>query len=384
MADRPNIFIIVSDDHRWCDAGCYGSPDVHMPNLGRLAREGMRFDRAYTPAPICAPSRMSLYTGLYPVRSGGWPNHSRVYDGTRSVVHHLTGLGYRVGLHGKRHIRPPEAFPFEGVEDIALGINVIAATMDPRKAEVRFLVEPDPDAVQTVRNGPDPDVTFRVPGQGWETFLPGRPVYGNELPDDACLSFNYEKGTWMLFTNYEGTAATIYQRQYTRLLSDWSVWQESETRFDDPTGTNRTLMRTPWIRLSEQVQDFNRLWRITFLGRYLSSQQDMGGEVYEAGDVRVRLYFDYERDWSQEKLFRIQDFRANQFNSSSLRAERFQFEMSPIRGRCQSVKIEIEEVDSDGTLDGVTYTLGHGFEIVSADFKIGVSPQRALLPKAVK
>jgi hypothetical protein len=264
----------------------------------------------------------------------------------------------------------------KGVEDVAQGINVIAATLDPRKAEVRFLVETDPDATQVAPDGPDSDTSA--------VARPPRPSFGNTLPADACLSFNYEKGTWLVYTNYEGRAATIYQRKYTRLLSDWSVWQESETRWDDPTGTSRTLLRTPPIRLSEQVQGYQRLWRIDFLGRYLSSLQDLGGGVYEAGDIIVRLYFDYEADWSQEKRFRMQDFGFDPFNVNPLRAERLQFEITPIRGRCQAVQIEIEEVNSEDRGEGLTYALGRGFEIVSADFSIGVSPQRALLPAAVK
>lgn len=118
MDSKPDILLIVSDDHRWCDAGAYGSGDVHMPTLDRLAGEGMRFDRYYTPSPICAPARMALYTGVFPVRNGGWPNHSQCYEGTRSLVHHLRELGYRVGLHGKKHFGPDSVFPFEAVEDI--------------------------------------------------------------------------------------------------------------------------------------------------------------------------------------------------------------------------------------------------------------------------
>lgn len=116
---QPNILLIVSDDHRWCDSGVYGNTDVHMPSLSRLASEGMRFDNYYSPSPICAPARMSLYSGLFPVRNGGWPNHSQCYDGTRSMAHHLGALGYRVGLHGKRHVGPEGVFPFEKVDRVA-------------------------------------------------------------------------------------------------------------------------------------------------------------------------------------------------------------------------------------------------------------------------
>ncbi|MBT3272824.1 MAG: sulfatase [Spirochaetales bacterium] len=120
MEQQPNILLIISDDHRWCDSGAYGNADVYMPNLDRLAADGMRFDNYYTPSPICAPARMALYSGLFPVRNGGWPNHSQCYVGTRSIVHHLSDLGYRVGLHGKKHFGPESVFPFEQVDDVSV------------------------------------------------------------------------------------------------------------------------------------------------------------------------------------------------------------------------------------------------------------------------
>jgi len=110
---RPNILLIMADDQTWRDNGCYGNPDVKTPNIDRLAAEGMRFTRAFTATAMCAPTRQQLYTGIFPVRNGAYPNHSRVYAGTKSIVHHLKALGYRVGLCGKRHFGPPESFPFE-------------------------------------------------------------------------------------------------------------------------------------------------------------------------------------------------------------------------------------------------------------------------------
>jgi len=62
---------------------------------------------------MCSPTRHNIYTGLYPVKSGAYPNHTFAKDGTKSVVHYLKPLSYRVALSGKKHINPPEVFPFE-------------------------------------------------------------------------------------------------------------------------------------------------------------------------------------------------------------------------------------------------------------------------------
>lgn len=109
----PNILLFLADDMTYHDAGVYGNPDVHTPHIDRLAAQGMRFTQAFNSSPMCAPTRMSLYTGIHPVRNGGHPNHSRVYDHIESMPHHLTRLGYRVALIGKRHEAPEENFPFE-------------------------------------------------------------------------------------------------------------------------------------------------------------------------------------------------------------------------------------------------------------------------------
>ena len=110
---RPNIVIFLADDLNYCDIGCYGNPDVKTPTIDRLASQGIRFTRAYTSTAMCGPTRMQLYTGIYPVRNGGFPNHSQVKQGTRSIVHYLSEQGYRVALSNKSHVGPKESFPFE-------------------------------------------------------------------------------------------------------------------------------------------------------------------------------------------------------------------------------------------------------------------------------
>ncbi len=111
-APKPNFLFVIADDCTFRDIGCYGG-QAHTPNIDRLAGEGMKFNQCFQSAPMCSPTRHNIYTGLYPVKSGAYPNHTFVKDGTKSVVQYLKPLGYRVALSGKTHIAPREVFPFE-------------------------------------------------------------------------------------------------------------------------------------------------------------------------------------------------------------------------------------------------------------------------------
>ena len=111
-ADRPNLVFIIADDCTYLDMGVYGG-QAKTPALDQLAREGMQFSRCFQAASMCSPTRHNIYTGIYPVKSGAWPNHTRVYPGTKSIGHYLGDAGYRVALSGKTHIGPKASFPFE-------------------------------------------------------------------------------------------------------------------------------------------------------------------------------------------------------------------------------------------------------------------------------
>ena len=109
---NPNFVFVIADDCTFRDVGCYGG-QAKTPNIDKLATEGMQFSRCFQAAPMCSPTRHNLYTGIYPVKSGAYPNHTFVKEGIKSVAHYLKPQGYRVALSGKTHINPRSAFPFE-------------------------------------------------------------------------------------------------------------------------------------------------------------------------------------------------------------------------------------------------------------------------------
>lgn len=111
MTDRPNFVLILSDQHRADALGCAGSAFVQTPRLDRLAAEGMRFDQAFTPWPVCTPARASLWTATYPTTHGIIDNVygiDNAFDNVgqikTTVFDHLRAAGYRTAHFGKWHL----------------------------------------------------------------------------------------------------------------------------------------------------------------------------------------------------------------------------------------------------------------------------------------
>ncbi len=110
-AKRPNILVILADDVGWGDYSCYNPQSkIATPNVDRLAREGMRFTHAHTPAALCSPTRYSMLTGNFPWRGrepgGTWGFNvpAQFRDGQKTVANLLQAAGYRTAMFGKSGI----------------------------------------------------------------------------------------------------------------------------------------------------------------------------------------------------------------------------------------------------------------------------------------
>lgn len=105
---RPNILLVMSDEHAPMLSGTYGHPLVRTPNLDALASDGVVFDSAYCNSPICAPSRMSLLTGRYASNIDAFDLASELRTDAVTYPHVLRAVGYDVVLAGKQHFAGPD------------------------------------------------------------------------------------------------------------------------------------------------------------------------------------------------------------------------------------------------------------------------------------
>jgi choline-sulfatase len=111
-ASRPNILILIGDDHAGGTLGIDGDPRRATPNLDRMAKQGVRFDRAYCNSPLCTPSRQSFITGKLPHAVGVTRLTTPLPDDAVTLGDWLGGLGYTTGAIGKMHFNGPSAHGF--------------------------------------------------------------------------------------------------------------------------------------------------------------------------------------------------------------------------------------------------------------------------------
>jgi arylsulfatase A-like enzyme len=121
VGERPNFVLIIADDVAWDDLGAYGHPTIRTPNLDRLAREGLRFDRAYVTASSCSPSRASLITGRYPHATGAEQLHRPLPAAQTTFVELLRKAGYWTAAAGKWHLGPAVKDRFDLVREAKAG-----------------------------------------------------------------------------------------------------------------------------------------------------------------------------------------------------------------------------------------------------------------------
>jgi len=110
---KPNLLVVMSDEHNASVTGCYGNPIVRTPHLDALAARGVTFDACYTTSPLCVPARLSFTSGKYVSRNGAWSNNSWLpSDEVPSLPRLLNAAGYETVLCGKMHYDATRRYGF--------------------------------------------------------------------------------------------------------------------------------------------------------------------------------------------------------------------------------------------------------------------------------
>ncbi len=154
--ERPNVILCMADDLGWGSVGYNGAEIIKTPHLDTMAAEGVRFDRFYSAAPVCSPTRASCLTGRHPYRTGVFfANTGILRPEEMTIAEILKSQGYNTGHFGKWHLgtltasepdanrggdkhpelfNPPSAHGF----DIFFSTESKVPTWDPMKAPATY------------------------------------------------------------------------------------------------------------------------------------------------------------------------------------------------------------------------------------------------------
>lgn len=119
VTSRPNIVLIMSDQHRADMLGCAGDVAVHTPRLDRLAADALRFSRVSCQGPLCMPARASFLTERYVRDHGVYTNWAEVPSGWPTYVHALQAAGYHTTMLGKAHLTRDDDIEVSHVDELA-------------------------------------------------------------------------------------------------------------------------------------------------------------------------------------------------------------------------------------------------------------------------
>jgi arylsulfatase A-like enzyme len=240
----PNILLITTDQQRYDHLGIAGVRGIDTPNLDRLGREGVHFDRAYTCCPICTPARVTLLTGQYPSVHRAWSIGVTPDPFPSPTIADILGAaGYATALLGKAHFvrRDDEASHYAGVDD---------------PSPEFFRTHSGPylgfDYVQTSRG----HTTNGTPNMHYQTFLEEKGVdYSKWYPDVYGLHDHGATGLWNIPAEYhdttwvtDNTIRWIEERTEAASNGPWFAWAS----YQDPH--EPFLCPDPWyssVRMEE-------------------------------------------------------------------------------------------------------------------------------------
>jgi len=233
---RPNIVFIFTDDHCQQALSAYDDSRMSTPNMDRIAKEGMRFDRCYVTNSLCGPSRAVIQTGKYSHMNGFMTNSNvfadnhNLFNGDQQTFPKLLHKsGYQTAIIGKWHLKStPQGFdyfdvlvgqgPYYNPPMLYGGIDAKAT----RRPNVGYTTDIIKDkALKWLKEGRDKDKPFmlmfqhKAPHRNWQ---PG-PKYLNWLEDETIA----EPDT--LYDDYSGRAspASNQAMQVNRDLTDFDL-----------------------------------------------------------------------------------------------------------------------------------------------------------------
>jgi arylsulfatase A-like enzyme len=287
--EKPNIVIVMADQHRVGLTRREGCALDTMPSLDRLAGRGVAFDRAYTTAPLCVPARVSLLTGRWPQAHRVRQNSAGKYAYFEKDFFDITrGLGYATGLTGKNHnhlteakldfwreyshangwMAPNAPVEFKGFEAWMQHLNHgVSQEPTPFPAEAQFPHRIASDAIEFVRSAgnrpfalwvsfPEPHNPYQVPRPYFDMFPP-QSVPARTVGPEALKSKGFK---WEWLGRLEEQTYPGYDKYWRRTRSNYlgmlRLIDDQVNRLVEYLDSSRVMENTIFVYLADHGDYF--------------------------------------------------------------------------------------------------------------------------------
>ncbi|WP_198673918.1 sulfatase family protein [Chitinophaga alhagiae] len=278
---RPNIIIIVSDDHAFQAISAYGGNLMQTPGIDRLAREGAIFNHAYVTNSICGPSRAVILTGKYSHKNGFKDNRSRFDAGQDQFAKRLRSAGYQTAWIGKWHLKSkPEGFDFwqilPGQGDY---YNPDFLTMDGKTVHKEgYVTNLITDDAEQWMSGRDTSRPFCL-------VIGHKATHRTWIPDTADLGL-YDGRTFPLPANFYDD----YEGRYAAAHQDMNIAHTMRLGYDLKMTPDTGFGRSGYIRL-------NPAQRAKFDAYYKPIAADLAARKLSGKELTEWKYQRYMKDY---------------------------------------------------------------------------------------
>ena len=311
---RPNIVVIVSDDHAHDALGCAGHRVLKTPSLDRLANAGVRFTHCFVPNPICTPARAALLTGQDNWTNGCYFFGMPIHEESPLWPQLLAEAGYRTFFTGKWHYdgRPEERGFTHGANiwlgggwnHVALPVVQYGQPKEDRKPLEKFSSAAFVDAaIEFIEGNDRPDdqapfcllVSFTDPHDPWTPPDEYAAMYRDQempLPENFMPRPSFQHGEW--FEALRDQKQVPFPRTQENIRAALALYNAMITHMDAQIG--RLLHKLDELQLSDNTF-------VIFVGDHgysLGSQGFVGKQcMYEEG-IRTPLIVRFPK-WKRDK-----------------------------------------------------------------------------------
>ncbi|NNE92134.1 MAG: sulfatase [Verrucomicrobiales bacterium] len=222
--ERPNILVVLTDDHRYDAMGFLEHPFLETPNLDAMARSGVHFRNAFVTTSLCSPSRASILTGLYAHNHRVVDNYNPIPDGLTYFPEYLQKAGYATAFIGKWHMGGMIDHPQPGFDQWLSFKGQGVYFADPNVAKVKGRFVPQVSREGLNLNGK------RIEQEGYITDL---------LTDHSVnwLETQHEKSAdtpWLLYLSHKAVHADFLPPNRYAYSYEDAEWTRPESWFEKP------------------------------------------------------------------------------------------------------------------------------------------------------